>query len=164
MYASNVNKVIRIFNAYLAPFPTTARTWEPKLNTWMNCTPRMLLSTIYIETYGIHGGLFVSLRCLEWTNISSDFCVLSFKIVLYGLLGNMEEFMLNRLGVDRWNYKVSVIRVFEEMVCWTNWVQIRGISDICIWTQGRALYYTCINWLDGRSSAIELSLMFLSNR
>jgi len=57
----------------------------------------------------------------------------------------MQELMLNRLGIDRWNYLVNVIRVFGEMVSWINWVQIRGTANIRSWTQGRALYCTCIN-------------------
>jgi len=145
-----------VFSVYidLAAFPTASCTCEPKLNTWLNCTQRKLILSS-LETSGIHGRLFVSLWYLEWKIISNDLFVLNLWLFCMA----MQELMLNRLGIDRWNYLVNVIRVFGEMVSWINWVQIRGTANIRSWTQGRALYCTCINWLNGQSSAIELNLM-----
>jgi len=114
-----------VFNTFidLAAFPTTARM-RAKLQYLV--TPRMLiLSTL--ETSGIHGGLFMSLRHLEWTIISSDLFVLSL-----------------------WLFCTAY---WETCRSSCNWLQIRGIADIRVWTQGRALHYTGINWLNERRSA-----------
>jgi len=60
-------------------------------------------------------------------------------------------------GVDSGWLIEREIGQLSEIDSWINWVHVRGIADIGSWTLGRALYYTCINWLNVRSFAIELS-------
>jgi len=146
-----------VLSAYidLTTFRTTACTCKPKLNTLLNCTHRMLiLSTL--ETSGIHGGLFVSLRCLEWTIILSDFIVLSLRLFCMAIspLGNMSSCWIY------WELTVGTIKCHLRI--WR--VGLIGCRSEALLTyavrpQGRALSDTCINWLDGRSFAMELSLM-----